>query len=207
MAGYGTDSYISWKQADDARLAQQANQQNQNIQSGNRMMGTTTTAGSDIGSAIMSARYGSDWDKQQGAIPTPQEQTPPDTNLASGQGYKGIIPTGQDQQYNQSETSVQPTNDPTSQAGGADAAAAQQKEIDKTSQQVADQAAKGGVAVPAVDTNDPASAFAARNQNINAGVGNPITGTNTPKMPAPLTEQQQKNNALDKAGQETFQSM
>ncbi|MCS5737278.1 hypothetical protein, partial [Herbiconiux daphne] len=144
-----------------------------------------------------------------GAIPVPQEQA--DKNLQSRVGalqsdVQGMLaPT--DPAHNPAESAAAPTTDPNSQQGGADAQAKQQAELDRTKQQVADDTTKGGGANTPITTQNPADALATRNQNIQAGVGHATTGINQPEVPKPLTETQQKNVALNDAGQESFKSM
>lgn len=140
-----------------------------------------------------------------GIIPASPERPEGPANPAGDamMNNRGIIPTGSD---NPPASTTGPV-DPNSQAGGAQAAASQQSKADATAQQKADEATKGGVTPPPVTTQSPSETLAARNQNIQSGVGNPLTGTNTPSLPDPLTPQQQKNAALDKAGQDTFESM
>ncbi|MCS5736909.1 hypothetical protein, partial [Herbiconiux daphne] len=162
----------------------------------------------DVGGAIVSARNaltGTD----AGAIPVPQEQA--DKNVQDRVGalqsdVQGMLaPT--DPAHNPAESAAAPTTDPNSQQAGADAKAAQDSAMNQTKQQVADDTTKGGGVPTPITTDNPAQSLAARNQNIQAGVGHPITGANQPDVPKPLTDNQQKNVTLHEAGQETFKSM
>lgn len=168
------------------------------------------------GNLILSTRdkiLGEDSDKavaaEKGAIPTPDAQQP--TTDANGQPTNDQSPVNVDLATGRlfrdpSAAPAKPAVDQNSQAGGAAAKATQQEDMDAAKQQVADDAYKGG-GVPTPVTIDPARAFAERNQNIQAGVGNQITGTNTVTTPQALTDQQQKNADLHQAGQDTFKSM
>lgn len=189
--------YDAWRKADNARMNQGTVAMAQNSQKQGALMNTDTSQDlpaqpiiNKAKAAIGGAMLRTDGD---GSIPTPQsDYMPPDVDLASGQGFKGIIPTG---------------TDPNSQQAAANAQQQQQKTMDQTKQDVADQAVKGGKVPTAVDTANPAASLADRNQNIQAGVGNPMTGANTPPVPTPLTDSQQKNATLNQAGQEEFKSM